>query len=246
MLAGPGELPDRSAEPDAPGVSVSVLVEGWPDDVTRCLTALLTHTDAPIVGLDCGNVDGAGDALHELAVAHPDRVTAWHVAAPSGWAAARTALLRADTAALQVWVDPSVEVTGDVVAPLREALADPTVAAAGGWGVNVDESWREFHDAPSGEVDAVLGYLLALRRSAALAVGGPHPKARFYRNADMELSLLLREAGGKVVATTLPATLHRHRGYHDTDADYRDRESRRTYDRILARFRGRTDLLGPR
>jgi hypothetical protein len=92
-------------------------------------------------------------------------------------------------------------------------------------------------------VDAVLGYLLAVRRSAALAVGGVDPKAKFYRNADMALSFSLRAAGGRAMATApLPSVKHRHRGYYDTDPEFRDRESKRNYDRFLARYRGRDDL----
>jgi hypothetical protein len=34
----------------------------------------------------------------------------------------------------------------------------------------------------------------------------------------------------------------RHRGYHDTPVEHRDKESKKTYDRFLARFRGREDL----
>ena len=38
----------------------------------------------------------------------------------------------------------------------------------------------------------------------------------------------------------------RHRGYHDSDPTYRERESKKTYDRFLQRFRGREDLRLPR
>jgi hypothetical protein len=69
------------------------------------------------------------------------------------------------------------------------------------------------------------------------------PKARFYRNADMEWSFLVREAGaGRLLALDLPARQDRHRGYHDSDPELRDRESKKTYDRFLQRFRGREDL----
>ena len=61
--------------------------------------------------------------------------------------------------------------------------------------VNVDDGWRSFDAAEVGEVDAILGYLMALKREA-IEVVRPDPKARFYRNADMEWSLALREAGG--------------------------------------------------
>jgi hypothetical protein len=224
------DLPDRSDQPDTRPVTVAILAEGWPDDVRRCADSVRMHTDAYVLVLDAGTgftYDGA-EVLH-LAT-HP------------GWAAARTALLRADTATVHVALDPSVELTGDAITPVLRAFDDPGVVVAGGWGVNVADDWLSFHDAEPGEVDAVLGYLLAVRRSAALATP-PHPKARFYRNADMEWSFALREAGGKAVMTEpLPAVKHRHRGYHDTDPAYRDKESKRTYDRFLQRFRGHDDL----
>ena len=44
----------------------------------------------------------------------------------------------------------------------------------------------------------------------------------------------------------LPCRQDRHRGYHDSDPDYRDKQSARTFQRFLQRFRGRTDLLAPR
>ena len=139
--------------------------------------------------------------------------------------------------------------TGDALTPLLDAIdADPQVVAAGWRGVNVDlgDEWRSFVDAGPGDVDALLGYLFAMRRSAALAAGGPHPKARFYRNADMEWSFLLREQGKRLVAVELPVRQDRHRGYHDSDPVMRDRESKKTYDRFLQRFRGREDLRLPR
>ena len=60
---------------------------------------------------------------------------------------------------------------------------------------------------------------------------------------------MLRDAGaGRLVvpAGELPVRQDRHRGYHDSDPAYRDKQSRRTYDRFLQRFRGREDLRLPR
>lgn len=252
------ELPDRSAQPPDRRATVALLIEGWPGDLRDCVDALLTHAppDVGILGLDLGNVGGAGDALHAVATAAPDRIREWHVAAPAGWAPARTALLRLDTAEVHIWCETSTVLDGDGLSPLLAALDEPDVLAAGWRGVNVDQAdqWRSFAPAGPGEVDALLGYLVALRRTAALAAGGPHPKARFYRNADMEFSFALREAalraGGRgrllVPPGELPIHQARHRGYHDSDPEYRDRESKRTYDRLLQRFRGGTDLLAPR
>jgi hypothetical protein len=230
VAATVAELPDRSDQPDTRPVTVALLADGWPDDVRRCVDALLAHTAAHVLVLDVGGTF------------HDDRVEMLHVASDPGWAAARTALLRADTATVHVVLDTSIELTGDAIAPVLAAFDDPDVVVAGGWGVDASADWLSFDDGEPGDVDAVLGYLLAVRRAAALATP-PHPKARFYRNADMEWSYLLRDAGvGRLVAMDLPVRQDRHRGYHDSEPGYRDKESRRTYDRFLQRFRGREDL----
>ena len=141
---------------------------------------------------------------------------------------------------------PSPGQSGNALTPVLACFDDPAVVGAGWRGVAVQDGWREFADAGPGEVEALLGYLFAVRRSAALATPLP-PKARFYRNADMEWSFLLREAGGRLLvpAGDLPVRQDRHRGYHDSDPAVRDRESKRTYDRFLQRFRGREDLRLP-
>ena len=221
--------------------TVALLVEGWPADVRTCVEALLEHApdDLVIVLLENGPTD-AGAAVHELA-AHP-RVQELHVDRAAGWSEARQALLIRDVAEVHVLMDPSTVLEGDGIGPLLAVLADPAVAGAGWRGVDVEDGWLGFADAGPGEVEALLGYLFAVRRSAVLAVPLP-PKARFYRNADMEWSYLLREAGaGRLVAVDLPVRQDRHRGYHDSEAVYRDSQSKKTYDRFLARFRGREDL----
>lgn len=240
VVARPGDLPDRSGEADSHPLSVALLVEGWPQDLRACVAALLRHAPAGtrVLGLDLGNVDGAGDALHELAGAYPERVQAWHLAGSPGWGEGRRALLRLDTAAVHVVMETSTLLEGDALTPLLAALADPGVVAAGWQGVVVAPDWRSFTPAGAGEVHALLGYLFAVRRRAALDSGGPDRRARFYRNADLEWGLALRAAGGRLVAVPdLPVRQTRHRGFHDSDPAYRERESRRTYDRLLRRFR---------
>jgi hypothetical protein len=252
VIASLRDLPDNSDVADTHRVTVSVLVDGWPDDVRTCIDALLKHTtdDVVVQALDVGNVDGAGDALHDFG---GPRLSEWHLDGAAGWSAARTALLRADTATVHAWCDMSTVLDGDAITPLADAIdTDESVVASGWRGVNVDlaDEWRTFVDAGPGDVDAVLGYLFAMRRSAALRAGGPHSKARFYRNADMEFSFALREAnpGARIVVPSADLPVHqgRHHGYHDTDPAYRDAESAKTYNRFLQRFRGRSELLAPR
>src|SRR5439155_24701774 len=90
VLASVSELSDHSAEPDQRRATVSILVEGWPEDLRTCVEALVAHlpADVEVVALDLGNVDGAGDVLHELAQRH-EHVQELHVERPVGWAQAR-------------------------------------------------------------------------------------------------------------------------------------------------------------
>ncbi|MGW3365912.1 hypothetical protein ACWDOR_23555 [Streptosporangium canum] len=230
------------AEPHPPAVpptvTVGLIVDGWPDDLRDCVRALVARTEARIIGLDLGNVDGAGVVLEELAEEFPRRVEAWHVAetphwrgGTAEWGESRTKLLKLDSSDVHVVMETSTILDGDAITPLVKVLTDD-VAAAGWKGVNPGADGHDWHDAEPGEVRGLLGHLFAVRRDAALAVGGFPEGARYYRNADLEFSLTLP---GTLVALDrdLPVHQERHRGYHDVDPGYRDRESRRTYDRVL-------------
>jgi len=246
----------RSSGPLAVGArcAVLLLVDGWPDDVEACVRSVMTNCDdeVAVVGLDLGNADGAGLVLHALAAEFPGRVHELHLAqslVQVGWANALWALVDAVATEFVASMDLSTILEGDAIRVILGEFTDPGVVASGWRGVDValDDNWRTFVDADPGEVDAILGYLRVVRRDAAVQTP-PHPKAKFYRNADMEWSLALREAGGRLVipAAALPVRQERHHGYHDSDPEYRDRESKRTYDRLLQRFRGKTTILRPR
>jgi len=243
-------LVEQSPRVDASVCTIGVIVDGWPDDLRTCLDALIEHAPegAVIIGLDLGNVDDAGLVLHEYALAYPSRVSELHCAQTlqqGGWSAAVTSMLQISAARVHVIMDLSSVLEGNAITPLVQAIEGAVVGA--GWkgtNVDVDDAWRSVVDAGPGEVDILLGYLAALDREAALATP-PHPKAKFYRNADLEWSLALRAAGGVLVVPTadLPVHQDRHRGYYDSDPAYRDRESRKTYDRILQAYRGRDEIL---
>ncbi|GAA2394606.1 hypothetical protein GCM10010404_59980 [Nonomuraea africana] len=221
-------------------VSVGLLVDGWADDLRRCVESVLQHTGAAILALDLGNVHGAGEALHELAERHPERISAWHVAeqphwqgGTAGWGAARAKLMRLDSADVHVLMETSTVLEGDALTPLVKAIKDGAVAA--GWkGVNPGRDDTEWNEAPPGRVRALLGYLMAVRRGAALKAFPE--KARYYRNADLELSLAL-EGPLVVPEERLPVRQERHHGYHDVSAEYREREARRNYDGVLRMLR---------
>jgi hypothetical protein len=243
-------LVEQSPRVNASVCTIGVIVDGWPDDLRTCLDALIEHAPegTVVIALDLGNVDGAGLVLHEYARANESRIVELHCAQTlqqAGWSASITALLQISAARVHIIMDLSSVLEGDAVTPLVTAVGGTVVGA--GWKgttVDVDDAWRSVIDAGPGEVDVLLGYFAALDREAALATP-PHPKAKFYRNADLEWSLALRAAGGCLVVPTaeLPVRQDRHRGYYDSDPAYRDKESRKTYDRILQAFRGRDEIL---
>ncbi len=243
-------LPDRSSVAAKQRCVIGILVDGWPDDVRECLTALIAHAPQhPIAVIDLGNVDGAGEVADEFA--NSEAVTVFHIAQDlktAGWSVSRNALIKAIPAEVHVIMDLSTILTGDAISPLVDAIKDDVVLS--GWrgvNVNLEEDWRSFDDAMPGEVDAVLSYLMAVSREAALKTP-IDVKSRFYRNADLEWSLTLRNAGGKVVMpmAELPCHQTRHHGYHDSEPEYRDFESKKTYNRLLKSFRGNTSFLAPR
>ena len=143
-----------------------------------------------------------------------------------------------------VLFDPGVELTGDAVSPLLQALEDPTVVVAGPFGLRAVGTMKEFHQSKGPDVDAIEGYCMAFRRDDALATGGFDPRFRFYRIADVEFSFRLRDRGGRALALAgLPLVKHEHRLWESTEPNERGRLSKRNMYRFLDRWRDREDLL---
>jgi cysteinyl-tRNA synthetase len=162
--------------------------------------------------------------------------------AEAGWAAARNAGLRRSAGRVVILVDGSVEVTGDAVGPLVEALEDPTVGIAGPFGV-VSDDLHEFRDDAGPEVDAVEAHVMAFRRELVEAGLRFDEKFKFYRHADLELSFQVRSKGLRATVTDVPVARHEHRVWTETPDPERQRLSKRNFYRFLDRWRGRTDLL---
>ncbi|MGN9841410.1 hypothetical protein ACTMTI_25115 [Nonomuraea sp. H19] len=209
--------------------AVGLLVDGWPGDVRDCVQSVMDHTDATVLALDLGNIDGAGDVLADLAERYPERITVWHVAeAPhwregtATWGESRTKLLRLDESDVHVLMDTSIALRGDALTPLVAAIAEGAVAA--GWRGMEPSDGRP---AGPGRVRALTGELMAVRRSAAL--GALPEDANYGRNADLELSLGLR---GELVVPDGSLPVER-LSAHEVSPGYQERESRHNYDGVL-------------
>jgi hypothetical protein len=240
----PAELASRLEETATVDVSLQVVAEDHAEDFARFLDGLARH--APAVTWELVVVANAPtfdleDVLASAALPVAPEVVRVH--GRLGWAESRTLGLRRSLGEITVMLDTSAEPIGDFVAPLVAAFDDPAVGIAGGWGVT-SEDGRHFEEAPPGEVDAIEAYCLAIRRDALRSVGGFDPRFRWYRNADLDLSFAVRDAGWRAVRTEpLPLALHEHRGYAALPDAERERLSRRNFYRFLDHWGTRSDLL---
>ena len=232
----PGDVQSLLDEPPTCDVSVHWVVEGWPEDVVRGLTAFRANEGTRVAQYVVADVTETDPEVYG------EGVEVLRLEAGTGWGAARNAGLRRSAGRVVLAVDGSVEPHGDVFAPLEAALADPTVGVCGPWGISTRDL-HEFHDSEGPDVDAVEGYLMAFRRDVLRDVGLFDEKFRWYRTADIECSFRVKDAGLRAVVVPAPVIKHEHRMYHSTPEAERDRLSKRNYYRFLERFRGRFDLL---
>lgn len=221
--------------------TVAIIVEGFTDDALESVRSIKANSDCGIVILSIGDPGAL--------VAEMDSRTYLFAAAPgAGWGDCANALLTKIKSKYLIIMDPSTSFSGDAISPVVAQLEEGEYVAVGWRGglVNTDDEWRSVDDKGDGEVDVLFSYFLALNREAILETGGFNPRAIYYRNADIEFSLKLRQTGGRLLQMTLPLIQGRHHGYHDVDPDYREAQSKKNYDRILERFRGKSAILSPR
>jgi cysteinyl-tRNA synthetase len=241
------EPPARTGDaPVARAVTLLTVVHGWRPDVERWLLSVFTHVKADFEAV---LVDNSGDVRMAgwLQTRAAERLRVVTLDPPLGFATAVNAGIEAAAGEVVVLLDPGVELTGDAISPLLQALADPTVVVAGPYGLRGAGTLKEFEEDAGPEVDAIEGYCIAFRRSDAEGVGGFDPKFRFYRIADIEFSFRLRDGGGRaVVVAGLPIQRGEHRLWEAASPAERDRLSKRNMYRFLDKWGSRSDLLiGP-
>lgn len=221
-------------------ITVTVILDGFLDDFMESVKSVLDNSSAPLYVVVNGKQDF--QALEGLS----PRILINYQKQRLGWSNAVNVLLNEVTTDYLVLMDPSTRFIGN---PLPEVIAKLSQKYVGvGWRgglIDLADEWRSVVDKGPGEVDVLFGYFMALDRKFAKEVGA-NPSAKYYRNADLEFSLALREAGGKLLQVELPLIQDRHHGYYDVDAAYREKHSKENYQRLLKRFRGNLGILAPR
>lgn len=220
-------------------VTITLIVDGFADDAMHSAKSVLDHSRADLAIL----INGKQPIVE---IPNDPRITTFDIKQKLGWGNAANFLFENIESKFIVLMDPSTIFLGDAITPTIEKLNQgfQGVGWKGGL-VDLDDDWRSVIDKGPGEVDVLFSYFLALHRDFARSVGA-NPSAKYYRNADLELSLALREKGARLYQLDLPLEQARHHGYHDVDPAYREKHSKDNYNRILKRFRGKNEILSPR
>lgn len=139
--------------------------------------------------------------------------------------------MRASRGRHLVLLDTSIELRGDIWAPIARALRDAG-DLVGPYGLATDDL-KEFYEHAGPDVDAIEGYLMAFRRQLLREVGPFEEKFRFYRLLDVYESFMVKTAGYRVLALPELAERiekHPHRGWYSLSEDERATKSKKNYD----------------
>ena len=237
-LAYPRDIRTIDLEKD---VTVGLIVDGFTEDALETVKAIKANSDCGVAIISIGD---AGTLFEQM----DKRTYLISVNPGAAWGDCASVFLEKVQSKYVIIMDPSTRFTGDAITPVVQELEKGDYVAVGWRGglVNTDDEWRSVDDKGSGEVDVLFSYFMAFNRLAMIEVGGFNPRAVYYRNADIEYSLKIRQAGGKLLQMELPLVQERHHGYHDVDPEYRDVQSKKNYDRILEKYRGKSAILSPR
>ena len=222
-------------------IAIAMIVDGFTADAAETVRTIKAHCQTPIVALvtsDPAKLIEEIDLQFQLIA----------ITENFGWGENANALLKNISSKYLVIMDPSTRFTGDAMAPVLAELSKGEFSAVGWRGglVNTEDEWRSVDDKGAGEVDVLFSYFLAFNCADATNAGGFNNRAIYYRNADIEFSLRLRHSSGRLLQMDLPLEQARHHGYYDTDEQFREIQSKKNYDRILERFRGKSAILCPR
>jgi hypothetical protein len=222
-------------------IAIAIIIDGFTADAAESVRSIKSNTKTPIVAFVIGE---PAELVDEIDL----QFQLVSIGENFGWGENANALLKNISSKYLVIMDPSTRFIGDAIAPVLAELNKGQYSAVGWRGglVNTDDEWRSVDDKGPGEVDVIFSYFLAINCADATNAGGFNNRAIYYRNADIEFSLRLRNVDGRLLQMDLPLEQARHHGYYDTDPEFREVQSKKNYDRILERFRGKSAILSPR
>lgn len=222
-------------------IAYALIIDGFQADALETVRSIRKFSDIPLFLLVLGKVD-------ELMSVLDTQIQILEVQEDLGWGENANALVKNINAEFIILADPSTRFIGDAITPVLRELQKREYSVVGWRGglININDEWRSTEDKGPGEVDVLFSYFLAMHREDVLNVNGFNPRALYYRNADIEFSLKLRHAHGRLLQMDLPLEQGRHHGYYDADSEFREVQSKKNYNRILEKYRGKNEILSPR
>jgi hypothetical protein len=179
-------------------VTVGLIVDGFTDDALETVKTIKANSDCAVAIISIGD---AGALFEQM-----DKRTYLIAVNPgAAWGDCANVFLEKVKSKYVVIMDPSTRFTGDAIAPVVQELEKGEYVAVGWRGglINTVDEWRSVDDKGPGEVDVLFSYFMAFNREAMIEVGGFNPRALYYRNADIEYSLKIRQAGGRLLQMEL-------------------------------------------
>jgi hypothetical protein len=267
-----GSVPSRLAEAPVGVATVVLVATDQADELVRAVGSIADHApDGTRIVLV---VNGAPEAVDAVAASleaadpgSPGIVTeVVRTSTGLGRAAALNAGIRRATTPLVLLLDPSVELAGDLVSVLADALDDPTVAVAGPFGL-VSDDMRPFRPArPDAlDADAIEGAAIAFRRADYVVLGPLDEHFTTEASLDAWWSLVLRDWSGepdgsagaeqepgaeitsrRAVQAGAGLVIRHPRDLGAASDTDRERRVRRDRYRLLKQFATRRDLLAGR
>ena len=239
------QVPSLLDEADSCAFSVNILACDNFEEAKRCVESVARFADGHAVEIVLVD-NGSQDELNSWAkVMQRDdqRLRLVTVARPVGEAEARNVGLKSSRGQYVLLLDSSVELTGDVFAPLGEVLSDSDVGITGLRGL-LTEDMRHFEEANEQEVEAIAGLCMAFKRKLLERAGLFDERYRFPYYMDIDFNFAVRNCGKSAVVTPgLPVHCHPQLQNAKLSDAERTRLTRRNFYRFLDKWGHRDDLL---
>jgi GT2 family glycosyltransferase len=239
------QLPSRLDEPDTCLFSITIVGHNNAEQTHRCIESVLRH--AGDTSLEILLVDNASqDDIDLWAMALQQREPRLHLLRTSrtmGAAEAYNIGLKQCRGRYILLLDASVELTGDIFAPLAKTLATEQVGVTGLRGLCTYDL-RHFEESREPEVEVIDGLCLAFKRSLLKRAGLLDERYRYPHYMDIDFNFALRDQGVQAQVTPdLPLICHPTQQDTTLSDAERTRLTKRNFYRFLEKWGGREDLI---
>ncbi len=239
------QVPSLLDEPDRCEFSVNIIANTNYEEARRCLESVLryigTH-EVEILVLNNRSLDDLETWFKDLQ-SGDSRLHLLNSSRSLGEAEAHNVALKQSQGKYIMLLDTSIELTGDVFAPIEETLTNVNVGITGYRGLSTDDL-HHFKESSEAEVEAIDELCMAFQRSLLKKSGMFDESYRYVYYMAIDFSFAIRNSGVQAVITpNLPIISHPQ--LQDTtlpDAE-KTRLTKRNFYRFLDKWGDREDLL---